>query len=59
MMAPASGFYTGANQGVDEVRIAYVLNKRDLAVCLKILEEALKVYPGSKVRQKVITKENN
>ncbi|MBN1987025.1 MAG: pyridoxal phosphate-dependent aminotransferase [Prolixibacteraceae bacterium] len=59
MMAPASGFYTGANQGVDEVRIAYVLNKKDLAVCLKILEEALKVYPGSKVRQKAVTSENN
>jgi aspartate aminotransferase len=59
MMAPASGFYTGANQGVDEVRIAYVLNKKDLAVCLKILEEALKVYPGSKVRQKAVSSENN
>ncbi len=58
MMAPASGFYTGANQGVDEVRIAYVLNKKDLAVCLKILEEALKVYPGSKVKQKVTSNEN-
>ncbi|QGY43887.1 aminotransferase class I/II-fold pyridoxal phosphate-dependent enzyme [Maribellus comscasis] len=59
MMAPASGFYTAANQGIDEVRIAYVLNKKDLAVCLKILEEALKVYPGSKVRQKAFSKENN
>ncbi|HKI87889.1 MAG TPA: pyridoxal phosphate-dependent aminotransferase [Draconibacterium sp.] len=58
-LAPASGFYTGANQGMDEVRIAYVLNKKDLAVCLKILEEALKVYPGSKVRQKVVSEENN
>jgi len=58
-LAPASGFYTAANQGVDEVRIAYVLNKQDLAVCLKILEEALKVYPGSKVRQKVVSEENN
>lgn len=52
-LAPASGFYTVPNQGVDEVRIAYVLNKKDLAVCLKILEEALKVYPGSKVREKI------
>ena len=59
MMAPASGFYTAANQGIDEVRIAYVLNKQDLAVCLKILEEALNVYPGSKVRQKAVSNENN
>lgn len=50
-MAPASGFYTVPGKGIDEVRIAYVLNKKDLAVCLKILEEALKVYPGSKVRK--------
>lgn len=51
-MAPASGFYTTPGYGVDEVRIAYVLNKEDLAISLKILEEALKVYPGSKVRVK-------
>lgn len=54
-LAPASGFYTAAGKGMDEVRIAYVLKKQDLAVCLKILEEALKVYPGSKVRQKVLS----
>ena len=54
-LAPASGFYTAAGKGTDEVRIAYVLKKQDLAVCLKILEEALKVYPGSKVRQKVLS----
>ena len=56
-MAPASGFYTVPNKGVDEVRIAYVLKKEDLAICLKILEEALKVYPGSKVRQKIASEE--
>ena len=50
-MAPASGFYTTPGYGKDEVRIAYVLKKEDLAISLKILEEALKVYPGSKVRQ--------
>jgi aspartate aminotransferase len=47
-MAPASGFYTDPSNGVDEVRIAYVLKKEDLAVCLKILEESLKVYPHKK-----------
>lgn len=50
-LAPGSGFYSIPGKGVDEVRLAYVLNKKDLAVCLKILEEALKVYPGSKVRK--------
>jgi len=45
-MAPASGFYTTPGLGINEVRIAYVLNKEALAKALKILEEALKVYPG-------------
>ena len=45
-LAPMSGFYTTSGIGDDEVRIAYVLNKVELAKCLKILTEALKVYPG-------------
>ncbi len=57
-LAPASGFYTAAGNGKDEVRIAYVLKKQDLAVCLKILDEALKVYPGSKVRWKTTSETN-
>jgi len=48
-MAPASGFYTTPGLGKNEVRIAYVLNKEDLGKSLKILEEALKVYPGRKI----------
>ena len=51
-LAPASGFCTGSGNGKDEVRIAYVLNRDDLAISLKILEEALKVYPGSKTRER-------
>jgi aspartate aminotransferase len=51
-LAPASGFYTIPGKGTDEVRIAYVLKKEDLAVCLKILEEALQVYPGRKVKKR-------
>ncbi|HPF51066.1 MAG TPA: pyridoxal phosphate-dependent aminotransferase [Draconibacterium sp.] len=57
-LAPASGFYTGSDKGQDEVRIAYVLKKEDLAVSLKILQEALKVYPGSKVRKVAIDSES-
>ncbi len=48
-MAPASGFYTTPGLGFNEVRLAYVLKKDDLAISLKILEEALKVYPGRTV----------
>ncbi len=50
-LAPATGFYTGSDRGMDEVRIAYVLKKEDLAVSLKILQEALKVYPGSRTKK--------
>ncbi len=45
-MAPASGFYTTPGMGMDEVRMAYVLNKEDLARAMKILAAALKAYPG-------------
>jgi aspartate aminotransferase len=46
MMAPASGFYTTPGLGRDEVRIAYVLKKDDLAKALIVLQKALEVYPG-------------
>lgn len=46
MFAPASGFYSTEGLGKDEIRISYVLNTSDLADSMKVLEEALKVYPG-------------
>lgn len=46
MMAPASGFYATPGLGKQEVRIAYVLKKEDLANAMETLEAALKVYPG-------------
>lgn len=46
MMAPASGFYTTPGLGYNEVRIAYVLKREDLATCLIILKKALEEYPG-------------
>lgn len=46
MMAPATGFYATQGLGTKEVRMAYVLNKESLVKSIKILEEALKVYPG-------------
>jgi aspartate aminotransferase len=46
MMAPASGFYSTPGLGKQEVRIAYVLKKEDLEKAMKVLEEALKAYPG-------------
>ena len=46
MLAPASGFYSDPSKGRNEVRIAYILNKKDLRRALMILGEALKAYPG-------------
>jgi len=46
MMAPASGFYSTPGLGKQEVRIAYVLKKEDLAAAMETLAEALKAYPG-------------
>jgi len=48
MFAPASGFYSTPGKGKDEVRISYVLNVDDLKSSIKVLDEALKVYPGRK-----------
>ncbi len=44
MVAPAAGFYSTKGAGMDEVRIAYVLNKEDLVKSIAILKEALQVY---------------
>ncbi|MCH2225463.1 MAG: aminotransferase class I/II-fold pyridoxal phosphate-dependent enzyme, partial [Crocinitomicaceae bacterium] len=46
MMAPASGFYSTDQHGIQEARIAYVLNQDALKKSVKCLEEALKLYPG-------------
>lgn len=43
-MAPASGFYGTPGLGKNEVRIAYVLNKNDLANAVIVLEKALDAY---------------
>src|SRR5688572_28107411 len=46
MLAPATGFYSTPGAGMNEVRIAYVLNLQDLKGAMTCLDEALKVYPG-------------
>ena len=43
-MAPASGFYTTPGMGRNQVRMAYVLCKEDLAAALVVLEKALEAY---------------
>lgn len=49
MVAPASGFYSTPNSGLDQVRIAYVLNESSLSKSIEILKNALAKYPGKKL----------
>lgn len=44
MVAPAAGFYSTPNVGLDEIRIAYVLKKEDLVRSVEILKDALTKY---------------
>ena len=44
MVAPAAGFYSTPGVGLNQIRIAYVLNEDSLRTAVKILEEGLKVY---------------
>lgn len=41
MLAPAAGFYATRRRGRNEVRIAYVLNTKDLKRCIELLKLAL------------------
>jgi aspartate aminotransferase len=44
MVAPASGFYSTEGKGKDQIRLAYVLNKKDLKRSVGILKVALEKY---------------
>lgn len=44
MVAPAAGFYSTPNTGMNQVRIAYVLKKENLKKAIAILDVALKQY---------------
>ena len=46
MLAPATGFYGTPGLGKNEVRLAYVLNVKDIADAMDCLERALQEYPG-------------
>lgn len=48
MLAPGKGFYATPDTGLQEVRLAYVLNETDLNAAMDCLEIALQVYPGRK-----------
>ena len=46
MAAPGNGFYTAADRGRNEMRLAYVLKNEDLVKAMTILKGALAAYPG-------------
>lgn len=46
MVAPAAGFYSSEGEGMNQIRIAYVLQKESLVKAVRILKAALEQYPG-------------
>ena len=44
MVAPAAGFYSSKDAGLNQIRIAYVLKKESLINAVEILKQALKKY---------------
>ena len=46
LLAPAEGFYATPGKGKREVRLAFMLNERDLRRSLELLKLALEQYPG-------------
>ena len=44
MIAPAAGFYSTTGKGLNQVRIAYVLERDKLIRAVEILKHALIVY---------------
>ena len=46
MVAPAAGFYSTSNLGINQIRIAYVLDQDTLKRAVSCISAALKIYPG-------------
>jgi len=46
MLAPATGFYSTAGLGKNEVRLAYVINVTAINAAMDCLKKALEEYPG-------------
>ncbi|NOY23535.1 MAG: pyridoxal phosphate-dependent aminotransferase [Acidobacteria bacterium] len=48
LVAPGNGFYATKDIGLDEIRIAYIIESGQLARAMHILGEGLRAYPGRK-----------
>jgi len=44
MVAPAAGFYSTPHTGMNQIRIAYVIEKQNLLKAVAILKMALQAY---------------
>ena len=51
MLAPGNGFYATEGLGMDQIRLAYVLDLPDLAQALACLEAGLREYPYTTANQ--------
>jgi len=49
MVAPGGGFYENPLKGKQEIRVAYVLNEKDLSRAAELLAMAIKKYNASKL----------
>ncbi|MBC5996260.1 pyridoxal phosphate-dependent aminotransferase [Romboutsia ilealis] len=50
MICPAQGFYATEKLGKNEIRLAYILNEKDLITAAKLLKEGLEEYLSSKIK---------
>lgn len=55
MLSPGQGFYATPGLGIDEVRIAYILNTHDLERAMDCLEVALQEYKAIETERKALT----
>ena len=55
MLAPGNGFYATPGAGLQEVRVAYVLNEQDLDKAMDCLEAALGIYKTISSRQAMLS----
>ena len=48
MLAPAQGFYSNQELGEKQVRVAYVINKEDIAKSIEIIKKGIEVYNSTR-----------
>ena len=44
MFTPAESFYKTPHTGVNEIRMAYVINEKDITRCMELLKKGIEAY---------------